>query len=441
MKSTIDENKKQEQDIVLSKWKDNNYRGSWFAITGCGKTRAGIIAASEFIRRDNNEKSLVIVPTENLRDNEWEQSFVQWGYGDVRKNVEIVCIQTAYKWSARHYNTVVIDEVHLALSEQYGNFLRNNKFDRILCLTATEPEDENKLDFLLNIAPVIWRTPIQRARELKLVAPTLTFNLAIELNEDERKLYNEVDAQFKLCEQQLGGNRSAFEVSSRFLRLQKIDKNGSNMRVYTPEQKVIYANEVNDITIHSSNCRLLTEAEVKQVLHKINTSRLYWRYMRERKRICVRAANKIAVTAQICNRYSDRQTIIFSELVEIADEVTNFINGTNGITCLSYHSKVKDREGNLKQFKENVVNRLSTVKALNTGADFPMCSLGIATGGDSKQIARIQRTGRVSRYLPDKIAYFVNLYCKDTQEVVWTRYGTRYEEVKWIENINELPDK
>ena len=439
MKAAIDENKKREQDIVLGKWKDAEFKGTWCAATGCGKTRVGVIASSEFIRRDNTENSIVIVPTENLRDNEWENSFLQWGYTREREKVEIVCIQTAYKYSGKHYNTVVMDEVHLSLSEQYGLFLKNNTFDRILCLTATPPEDQDKLNFLTSIAPVIWVTDTKRARELKLIAESLIFNLGVQLTEDERKMYDEINRQYLFYEHQLGGNFKAFDASSRFLRLQSASKDCSNMRVLISENRVIYAHEINEITIRSTDCRALTLDEASLLQSRVHQSRMFWRYMRNRRERCLVASNKIFLTKQICERYPDRKGIIFSEVIDFADRITQAI----GDKCISFHSKQTDdlRKTALDSFKNGEKQYLSTVKALNTGLDVPDCSLGVATGGDSKKLARIQRTGRTSRYAEGKTSYFINLYAKDTQEFNWVRNGTRNEQVKWIESIDELPLK
>ncbi len=435
--SKSNENKNREQNIVLQKWKDSGYKGLYAGFTGVGKTRIGTIAAAEFIRRDPGENSLVIVPTENLRDNEWENSFVKWGYAREREKVQIICIQSAYKLIGQHFNTVVIDEVHMALGDQYRLFLTNNTYDRLLCLTATPPEDFKQLEFITTIAPIIWETSRDRAIELKLVSESMIFNLAVDLTEVERGKYLVINNEYSHHEELLGGARKAYESSAKFMRLSKLTSNGDNLLVYTPENRVIYSNETNDVTLPKSLCRNLTFPEVTQLRQKIYHAVNYWKCMRERRVLVMSAENKLSVTKSICNRYPDRKAIIFSGSTVFADKVAKII----GDTCTTFHSKMypKDKALALAQFSNNTKQYLSSVKALNAGLDVPECSLGIATSGDSKKLGYIQRNGRTSRYIDNKVSYFINLYCRDTQEIHWIRNGTKLMEPKWISSIDELP--
>lgn len=434
----INDNKLKEQNIVLQNWKNNNYIGTYAGFTGVGKTRIGTIAAGEFIARDPNETSIIIVPTENLRDNEWESSFAKWGYSAQREKVKIVCIQSAYKYSGQYYDTIVIDEVHTALSNKYGDFLRNNTYKRLLCLTATPPEDMKKLEFLTSIAPVIWETPRERAIQLKLVSPSIVFNLGVDLTKDEELKYKEVDKNYKHYEDLLGGPHKAFDSAQRFMRLKDMNYTGSNMLVYTPLNKVIYAHEANDVSMPARYCRALTTAEVSEVKQKKLYSILYHKSMRERKTLLINAYNKIDIAKNICARYPDRKAIIFSESTYLADKITESI----GESCVSYHTKMLDRKlrkDNLSKFMSGEKTRLSSVKALNAGMDVEDCSLGVATSGNSKKLDSLQRNGRTSRYIEGKVSYFINMFCRNTQEAKWILKNSITMEPKWIDSVDELP--
>ena len=433
-----DDNKSREQSIVLQKWKESNFKGTYIGFTGVGKTKIGTIAAAEFIRRDPKETSLVVVPTENLRDNEWEKSFNDWGYHRERDGVEIMCIQSAHRLSGKHYNTIVIDEWHTTLGPKYRDLLKNNTYDRLLCLTATIDDDPDKLAFTKEVAPIIWTTDRERAISLKLVSESMVFNLAVELTYYERKKYDVIDSRFKVFEEQLGGKAKAFDVSSRFLRLKYADSKASNMLVYISENRVIYKSEVDGVRIVEEGCRRLTSDEAIMLNKKISQANGYWTGMRERRTILINAENKIAMVKRITDKYSDRKGIIFSESISMADKIST----TVGDKCTAYHSKLGSTDAKaeaLRQFSIGTKQFMSSVKALNAGMDVPDCSLGIATSGDSKKLMHVQRNGRISRYIDGKVSYFFNLYCKDTQEVSWIRNGTKLMNPKWITSLEEAP--
>jgi superfamily II DNA or RNA helicase len=131
-----DDNKTIEQEIVKSKIRNNNYRGTYIGATGVGKTKIGVDLIVENLISNPNEKWLVITPTENLRDNEWVLEFIKWGYSQYLSKVQIICIQTAYKIAGQEFNAVV-DEVHTTISPEYKMFYLNNKINKLICFTAT----------------------------------------------------------------------------------------------------------------------------------------------------------------------------------------------------------------------------------------------------------------------------------------------------------------
>jgi len=435
----IHENKTKEQNLVLSKWKENNYKGSWIAATSCGKTRVGVIAAGEFIRRNNNETSLVIVPTENLRDNEWKNQFVTWGYVRELEKVQIECIQTVYKWVGKHFNTVVIDESHWSIQgAKYSDFLKNNTYDRILCLTATPPDDKIILQFMQSVAPIIHTTNTQRALELGLISPFIIYNIPVEFTSEEQKSYNQINSNYSFYERQLGGQYVAFTNASKYLRFKNIGKSGENICVFTPENRVIYRSEINGINISSEYTRSLTDLELSQFRDKIEYSSKFWRCMRERKNLCYNAFNKISLVKQILDKFPERRSIVFSESVKTANEIAQAV----GNECIVFHSKMSqnDRKTSLSEFSSGSKRIISAVKALNEGMDVPECSLGICHSGTGKLRPSIQRRGRSLRLVEGKIALYINIYVKNTQEEKWVKSRDKdvKDNVHWIESINDL---
>lgn len=425
----------EEQNLALKKWAEAGFRGTWFAVTGTGKSRAGVIAAGEFIRRNSTENALIIIPNQNLRDNEWPNEFKRWGYANELDKVEIECIQTAYKWTGKHYNTLVIDEVHVSLAPQFKNLLLNNTFDRILCLTATI-DDEDKKEFLKSMAPIVHVTDMQRALKLKLISPHTIYNLGVTFTENEQKVYDKVEAQYKDAVEILGGARVAFDASSRYLKFKKMNRDGSNVCVYVPANQVMYTTNINNVTIHAKDCRPLTEKELISLKQKIKASQNYWAAMRARRKICIEASNKLIAIKEILDHLPDRKAIVFSQSIEFAERVCS--ETTSG--CTVFHSKLKqsEKEAALSEFSMGHKRVISAVKALDAGFNVPDCSLGIDAAGSGKSLQSTQRSGRVLRLVEGKRAIFVNLYVKDSQEWKWVYQRTKEQNPKWISQVSQI---
>jgi superfamily II DNA or RNA helicase len=62
---------------------------------------------------------------------------------------------------------------------------------------------------------------------------------------------------------------------------------------------------------------------------------------------------------------------------------------------------------------------INTAKALDAGADFPDLNLGIILSGSSSSIQKKQRSGRIIRYQPGKIAEIFTLVIRGTNEEKW----------------------
>ena len=128
-----------QQKKALNAWAQAKFKGSVIAGTGFGKSRVGVIAIGQTLRRDETASGLVLVPTTQLQD-QFTDEFHKWGYSDVLDRVDVLCYQTAYKLQEQSYKIVVCDEIHLGLSPEYRKFFENNKYERLLCMTATLPK-------------------------------------------------------------------------------------------------------------------------------------------------------------------------------------------------------------------------------------------------------------------------------------------------------------
>lgn len=338
-------------------------------------------------------RGLVLVPTNQLQD-QFEQAFKQWGYEDVLPSVDIVCYASAHKMKDKTYTVTVADEVHLGLSPIYREVFFNNTHERLLCMTATPPEEEEYRDLLEEIAPTIYTLTLDECVKLGLVAPYTVYCIPVELTDAERAEYKAANNMFVHYKYQLG-MYNAFEEAGRILG----DSNAS------PVQK--------------------------------KNATLFYKAIRDRKDVVQHAYNKIYYTEQIAAAKPDKKILTFAGTNEFTDSMYEALNKDGG--ARRFHSKMKKKEKDqaLKDFKDNTSRILCSTKALNQGFDVPDAQLGIICGLDSKTLAMIQRVGRLLRLSEGKVGEVVVLYVKDSQEEKWLKSSVQnLSNVVWLDGIS-----
>lgn len=415
MLSKLNENKAKEQALVISRLASNGFNGTYVGATAVGKTKIGCDIADIIIKKclsyNKEPKILIVVPTQNLRDNEWVNELINWGYKDNLKYIDIQCIQTVYKYEHKDYDLVILDELHALVSEQYSLLLKNNTFECIIGLTATI-EDEIKKQIVDHYCPIVHETSIDRALSLGLISPFKIYNLAVPLTKEEDSKLKSINYLYGKASNTLGGRFEAFD----------------NAQIYRQKQ-------------YKDSHKELYEASV-----------LFWAQMQYRRKLLINATNKAWIAKDIVDKFPDRQTLLFSESVSSAENVSNLINKNKKepISTVYYASVGKnkkiDREANLEAFIEpnNSIRVLSTVKALNAGLNIPKCSLGICLAGSSKSLDDIQRRGRICRLDdkdPTKVALYINLYIPETQEQTWLEKRIKSSDlanISWITSVNQI---
>jgi len=388
-------NKHNEQMQALTNWRDNNFRGTAFCVTGFGKTRLGVLAAGTFCARDKAVRCIVLVPTTNLKD-QWRDEFIKWGFKEILNQVEIVCYQSAYKYTDQKYDIIIGDEIHVGLSLEYRKVFENNPISKILCLTATI-DDQDKKNFLDTIAPIIYRMDIARALELGLVSDYVMYNLAVPFTPEEQLEYNKVNMSYRHYERVLGGKFTAFSSASQILK---------NTNQYDKEFVV--------------------------------AATMFYNCMRKRKDLCYNSSNKITVAAQLLEKFSSEYSIVFSESIAPIEELHKLIEDSS----VCFHSKMSKaaRAAAMKKFKDKRtrIKQILTAKALNAGFNLESASFGMSISGTGKSLTRIQQLGRILRFKEGKRAVFVNLYTANTQEEKWIKDGTSTFSVEWINSIEQV---
>jgi superfamily II DNA or RNA helicase len=382
-----------EQKKALNAWKDADYVGTVIAGTGFGKSRVGVIACGAMIRKHGG-RGLVLVPTNQLQD-QFEEEFKKWGYEDVLDSVDILCYASAHKLRGVTYTVTVADEVHLGLSPIYREIFLQNNHKRLLCMTATAPEEEEYEDLLDEIAPTVYTITLDECVQKGLVAPYTIHCVPVPLLDSERDAYKAANNAFVHYKYHLG-MYNAFEEAGRILK----DPNAS------PVQK--------------------------------KNATLFYKAIRDRKEVVQKAHNKILYTAMIAKTKADKKILTFAGTNEFTNQMHKELNET-GCNAARFHSALgkKEKDKALKDFRENEVRILCSTKALNQGFDVPDAQLGIICGLDSKALAMIQRVGRLLRLSPDKVGEVVILYVKDSQEEKWLRSSIEsLSNIVWCDDIS-----
>lgn len=384
----------------LNKWFLKNCKGTLEYATGVGKSRCGVLASLFVKSKKPDAKILIITPTQAIRDEAWVGEFSKWNAQNVFNiNVEVQCIQTVYKWKNRHFDLVIADEIHNYIPDvskkdyKYYEFFENNKYDRILGLSASIATDLKPR--LWKVAPIVDTITMTKALELGLVSPFKVYNLEVKLTPEEQEAYSKATKVFDETFKIFTDSRGYRNIKILYKCFDpKFFKQFCANQGYSPE-------EYRGMRDWPKRCS---------------------QAMKERKEILYNAENKVAAISKIVDKFSDRRGIVFSQSIDFANTVAHELG--NEISHV-YHSKIskKIRKKKLDDFNdlETPSRIVVSASALNEGANLNKLSLAIIASGTSKEKDFIQRLGRPVRLEEDKTAIMIRLYVKDTKDEDWMR--------------------
>jgi superfamily II DNA or RNA helicase len=387
LKMKSNEAKTTEQKRALNSWARNKFRGTIIAGTGFGKSKCGILATDHVLNNNPSAKILILVPTTQLQD-QWKDEFHKWNLSECLDNVELLCYQSAYKLQGEKYDLVICDEIHLGLSTEYRKFFQNNAFDKLLCMTATLPEEPEYQQKLHILAPTVYKISLDQCVALGIVSPYEIYCFPVTLTTQERADYLTINNRFVACKYALGAF-DAFNEAKRLLGDGSAD----------PADKAVAAQ--------------------------------FYKAIRERKAIVDFAINKVEMFKKLVLTNTDKRILAFSGANDFTDQLCKAVTPL----AKSYHSKIskKEREKSLESFRDGTINVLCSTKALNQGLDVPNANLGIICGLTSKSLSMIQRVGRLIRFEEGKTGRVYILYVKDSQEEKWLKNSVKgLNNIKWM---------
>jgi superfamily II DNA or RNA helicase len=320
----------QSEVLKILSTRDWNTNAVITAATGVGKTKMAIDYIKHLVSNNPNIKILIIVPTEKLRDEDWLEEFRLWGAEDIWvKNVDRACYASLSKLKNDIYDMVILDELqHITINNSI--FFENNTVKQILGLTATYPTEYIKKDILRSLKmKVVYDMPIDKAVELKLVAP---YEIII--------------------------------VETQLDNIVKTVEFGGAKNKYFMTEKAAYEYLSKDI----ERQKLLNPKRAEMLIFK-------------RMRVLQNSLQKTNATMYIKENFInlDDRTLIFCGSIKQAEYLCAY----------TYHSKTNDKD--LTLFREEKINQLSCVNALNEGVNIKNVDNAIITQVTSKERHLIQR--------------------------------------------------
>ena len=386
-------------------------RGTLEMATGTSKTRVALIVAKHLIDNNRIDSVLIVVPSESIRDDTWPKEIEKWIGSEYRSFFQIDCIQTVYKETEQR-QFIICDEIHNMVNRwedysigigEYVKFFKNNPCKYLMGLSALIPA--NKRRTLSAICPIIFTLPIDKAVKEGYVSNFLIVNYGIHLDEINQQEYDKIQERVIDLEEELGGSDVAYTNSNT------------------------YINAFSDIKYSIS----------KEERKKLRLALDYKRAINDRKIFLSTRKQKLSLCTELSELYGKKH-IIFSSSKEASNLLEKLI--PNSVKVHSGVSRGKRRKA-LEAFQEEEeLKTLLAVNAINEGVNTPAVKLSILESGNSTPKDLVQRLGRNLRIIDgEKIAIFIQLYFKNTQDAVWTRnrtYPIPKNKVKEINNLQNL---
>lgn len=349
------------KDVIQKKarniWKQAGERGLLAMATGTGKSKIAVDEVGNLQKRYKNAlQVLLVVPTEKLRDVTWADEFSKWGVDFSLISRE--CYASLHKLKHKHYHLVILDEAH-RITENNSVFFKNNKIDRVLALTATEPKDVTKQTLLSKIAPTVFTYTLEEAVNDGLVAP--------------------------------------FDIIVVEMPLDSTNKN----IISGTKKKPFYQTELAKYNYLNNKVARLQFAGKEDALKFAYLERMWFVYNLPSK---TRLAKKIIDT-----KMNGRFMVFGSSIAQIED-----LMGTN-----VYHSKTSDTM--YTKFLNGEIDSLGAVKALNEGQNIPGLDMILVVQLNSNELDIVQRIGRVVRWRPNHKAVVYILVATGTQDEAWLK--------------------
>lgn len=339
--------------------------------TGSGKSRVAVELAKHYFNPRNDYHTALLVPTEKLRDENWDEEFTKWEARNIWTHTQRLCYASASKVKGYDFPLAILDEGH-NITELSSEFFLNNEVERTVLLTATPPVDIIKRQILSDLGiKLVYELTLDQAVRLGFVAPYKITVITVPLDASTKNI-----------------------------------PGGTKANPFMTTEAACY-------TFHNKRVQQAMFDETAQGKAKLKFAIL------NRMQFIYKIPSKTVVIKFLLDKVipEDDRTIIFCGNIEQAEYVCPTF----------YHSKSGNQH--YDAFKNETINRLSCVKAVNEGHNFPGVDSGIIGQLNSKEKDLVQRIGRLIRFRPGHEAHLYIVVSEGTQDEKWLE--------KAVENLNK----
>ena len=320
------------QDEAIQAVIDNN--GGMVAMaTGSGKSRVAVELAKHYCSDTRHYDTALLVPTEKLRDENWFEEFTKWEATPLWTETTRLCYASASKVNNKDFELAILDEGH-NITELSSEFFLNNDVERTVLLTATPPSDIDKVQILSDLdIKLVYELTLDQAVRLGFVAPYKITVITVPLDNITKNIP--------------GGNKA-------------------NPFMTTEAATYAYCNK----RVQQCFGDQTPQGKAKMKFAILN-----------RMQFIYKIPSKTQVIKFLLDKVIPKEdrTIIFCGNIEQAEQVCPTF----------YHSKSGNES--YDAFKLEKINRLSCVKAVNEGHNFPAIDSGIIGQLNSKEKDLVQR--------------------------------------------------
>jgi superfamily II DNA or RNA helicase len=354
----------------------DNEGGMVAMATGSGKSRVAVELAKYYCEPFVSDIAL-LVPTEKLRDENWLEEFEKWGGMHLWNDTQRLCYASASKIKIKSFSLAILDESH-NITELASEFFYNNRILRTVFLTATLPTDPIKVEILRRLeVNLVYQLTLDQAVRLGFVAPYKITVITVPLDNVTKNIP--------------GGNKT-------------------NPFMTTESATYAYWNK----RVQSCMGNQTPQGKAKMKFAVLG-----------RMQFIYKIPSKTAVIKFLLDKVISKtdRTIIFCGNIEQAE-----------VVCPTfYHSKSTSVA--YDDFKAERINRLSCVKAINEGHNFPGIDSGIIGQLNSKEKDLVQRIGRLIRFRPGHEAHLYIVISESTQDEKWLENATENLDQSKIEYV------
>ena len=363
---------RKHQIEALEAWTSKEKYGVVALPTGAGKTILAMMAMAAVQR-----PTLIVVPTIDLM-HQWQtvvQKFFKTSVGMLGGgNHEVLPITiSTYDSSAIHaerlgprFGLVIFDECHHLPSPQYSMIALCSIAPFRLGLSATVERADKKEELIYDlIGPKVYEGVIGDL-EAKTLAPYDVVHLEVDMSEDEQARWKE-----------------ARGVYLEFVRRNRINFSG----------------------VRGWQDFLIAAARQSDGPKAMDAYRL-------QKKLAQSSSAKIAELWNIIREHPGERVLVFTD----DNETAYNIGREFFVPVLTHHTKPKERQLILDEFRSGKIKVIATSKVLNEGVDVPEASVGVVMSGSGAVREHVQRLGRILRHQQGKRATMYEVISRGTGE-------------------------